>query len=101
MGSDDKVYGGTSKAAVARRLELTRTFFSLSQKDFAARADLSPSAYNHIEVARTYPSVETAIRICDAYQITLDWIYRGEPSGLPDDTHDGIHSMYRTQRKIV
>jgi DNA-binding XRE family transcriptional regulator len=53
------------------------------QKDFAEQADISPNTYNQWEKGKVYPDLQYAIRLCDQYGITLDWIYLGDPSGLP------------------
>lgn len=69
-------------AAIGERLLLTRTALGLSQKEFARRARISPSAYNHLEAGRHRPSIENALALRAAYGLTLDWIYGGDPSGL-------------------
>lgn len=73
-----------SLPAIAARLLATRLALGYEkQKDFAAKAGVSPTAYNNWEGAVKRPGVEAAIQLCTAFGLTLDWIYRGDASGLP------------------
>lgn len=69
-------------AAVGRRLLLTRQALGHAQNDFARKAGISPSRFNHYETGRHLPSLDAAQAICDAHDLTLDWIFRGDASGL-------------------
>jgi len=86
-----------SKSAVGERLRLTRQITGLDQGEFAGRAGIAPNTYNQIEKGKKYPSTEKAIALCEAYDLTLDWIYRGDPSGLRYQTADAIKAL-RTAR---
>lgn len=72
-----------SPESIGQRLEMTRRVFGLNQQDFAARAGIAQNTYNQIERGKKRPSVEVAILLCEAYNLTLDWVFRGDPSGLP------------------
>jgi transcriptional regulator with XRE-family HTH domain len=70
--------------AIAERLRMTREALGIKkQKEFAERADISPNTYNQWEKGRVYPDLQYVIRLRDEYGLTLDWIYLGDPSGLP------------------
>ena len=69
--------------AMAARLKLTRAALGLSQAELCRRADLSRNTYNQWERGHGRPDVHYAMRLCEAFGITLDWIYRGEIFGLP------------------
>lgn len=69
--------------AMAARLKLTRAALGLSQAELCRRADLSRNTYNQWERGHGRPDVHYAMRLCDAFGITLDWIYRGQTFGLP------------------
>jgi DNA-binding XRE family transcriptional regulator len=69
--------------AIAARLRATREAFGLGQNEFARRAGIASNTYNQYEQARNLPRLDFANQICDTYGVTLDWIYRGDPSGLP------------------
>jgi transcriptional regulator with XRE-family HTH domain len=69
--------------AIAARLRATRAVFGLAQYEFAERAGISGNTYNQYEQARNLPRLDFANQLCDTYGVTLDWIYRGDISGLP------------------
>jgi transcriptional regulator with XRE-family HTH domain len=69
--------------AIAGRLRATREAFGLGQNEFARRAGIASNTYNQYEQAKNLPRLDFANQICDTYGVTLDWIYRGDPSGLP------------------
>lgn len=79
--------------AIGLRLELTRQVFGLAQNEFCARAKIAPNTYNQYEQGKRKPTIESAIALCDAYDLTLDWIYRGDPSGLRYDTADALKAL--------
>lgn len=70
---------------VARRLTLARRAYGLDQRDFGERAGLSQPQYNQFETGRRLLTLAAAMRLCDEYNLTLDWLYRDEPSNLPRD----------------
>lgn len=80
------------------RLQLTRQAFSLSQTEFADAAGLTQHAYNQYERGHRRPNIDAAIALCDRYGITLDWIYRGDPSGLPYKLADLIKNLRAHRR---
>jgi transcriptional regulator with XRE-family HTH domain len=88
-----RVSEGREKQAVAARLMLTRQVVGLSQGEFADRAGLAANTYNQYESAKNMPSLDSAHRLCDAYSLTLDWIYRGDPSGLRYEMADAIKAL--------
>ena len=74
---------------IARRLRWTRTAIGLlrdgegiPQGAFAEDAGLKVNAYNQYEQGRNRPSLDAALCLVSRYNITLDWIYLGDPSGL-------------------
>lgn len=74
----------TSPEAIARRLFLTRHALGIEEQGaFALAAGTERSTYNNYEKGKRIPKLDQAIRLCDTYELTLDWIYRGDPSGLP------------------
>jgi len=69
--------------AIAARLRATRGAFGLGQNEFARRAGIATNTYNQYEQGRNLPRLDLANQICDVFSVTLDWIYRGDRSGLP------------------
>lgn len=74
---------GTSLDAIARRLERTRVALGLTQSEFADKAGIARNTYNQWEKGKGRPQLDGAIALCHVYNLTLDWIYFGETSGLP------------------
>jgi transcriptional regulator with XRE-family HTH domain len=68
---------------VATRLRRTREAFKMGQGEFAAAAGIAFNTYNQYEQGARLMRLENAIALCDRFDITLDWIYRGDTSGLP------------------
>ncbi len=74
----------TSLAATGQRLLATRLALGYeSQLEFAHAAGVSPQAWNNYERGRSRPALEIALALCAQFQLTLDWIYRGDAGGLP------------------
>ena len=73
----------TSLKAVGTRLRLTRIALGFdAQGKFAKAAGIAGNTYNQYEKGNRTPDLQQAIRLCDRFTLTLDWIYRGDPSGL-------------------
>jgi transcriptional regulator with XRE-family HTH domain len=70
-------------ASVDARLRLTREAFGLEQHEFADKAGIARNAYNQYEQEKRLPRLDAAIKICEVYDLTLDWIFRGKLGGLP------------------
>ena len=69
--------------AIASRLIATREALGLKQSEFAKRAGIPVNTYNQYEKAVSQPRLDYAYALHDTYGLTLDWIYIGDPSGLP------------------
>ncbi|NIA67802.1 helix-turn-helix transcriptional regulator [Pelagibius litoralis] len=69
--------------AIAERLRVTRDALGLSQAEMCRGSGIATNTYNQWEKGRGRPELDKAILICDAYGLTLDWIYLGDSSGLP------------------
>lgn len=69
--------------AIAHRLRMTREALGLNQTELCERAGVKRNTYNQWEQGKGRPQIDEAQKLCDAFNITLDWIYRGDPSGLP------------------
>jgi transcriptional regulator with XRE-family HTH domain len=81
---------GALSKDVARRLMLTRQAFALNQLDFAEAASLSQPQYSQFETGKRLLSLRAALNLVQKYNITLDWLYLGDPSGLPARLADAI-----------
>lgn len=80
---------------VGRRLSLTRRALQMQQEEWAQDAGLSQPRYNPYETGRRLLTLEAAMLLCNRYNLTLDWLYRGDPSGLPYKLADAIRKLRR------
>lgn len=67
---------------VGNRLEVTRIALGRKQADLARILLISPQRWNNYERGAKPLDIEIAIRICDKFGVTLDWLYRGDLSTL-------------------
>ena len=94
----DDPYEGREKDAVGARLELSRQAVGLDQRTFARNAGIKSSTYNQYETGKNMPQIAAAHALCDSYRLSLDWIYRGEMSGLPQQVHSAIAAVRRLRK---
>lgn len=80
---------------VAKRLMLARKAYGLDQQEFGTRAGLSQPQYNQFETGRRLLTLMPAIRLCDEYNLTLDWLFRDDPSGLPPTLWLAIRALMK------
>lgn len=73
---------------VERRLALARKAIGVDQQEFGTAAGLSQPRYNQYEKGKRLLTLDAAMKLCEHYGLTLDWLYRGDPSGLPYRLHD-------------
>lgn len=74
----------TSKQAVGRRLRLVRERYPLGKQADAARLlGVDLKRYNNWELGVVLFPVSAATKLCIKTGVDLDYIYRGEVSGLP------------------
>jgi Predicted transcriptional regulators len=85
-------------SAIGRRLAMTREVFGMQQNDFADGAKIADNTYNQYENGKKRPSLENAMKLCDHYGLTLDWIYLGDPSGLRYETANAIKALRQARR---
>lgn len=77
---------------VARRLAAARKALGLDQEEFGAGGNLSQPRYNQYETGRRLLTLSAAMALCERYNLTLDYLYRGDPSGLPYRLADKVKS---------
>lgn len=75
---------GDHAADTARRLRYTRAALGVEdQREFGEAAGLEQSLYNRFETGKRLLTLQAAMKLCARYSLTLDWLYRGDPSSLP------------------
>jgi DNA-binding XRE family transcriptional regulator len=73
-----------TKEAVAERLEIARIALGFqTQQAFAATIDVSAAKWNNYVAGRDRISLNVALELCKKHRLSLDWIYRADPTGLP------------------
>lgn len=82
-----------SITAIAERLVRTRMALGLNQTQLCARAGLAKNTYNQWEGAHGRPGLDYAIQLCDAFDLTLDWIYLGHESCLRGHFIERLHAL--------
>jgi len=80
----------TSVEQIALRLRVTREALGLSQVELCRRSGLATNTYNQWEKGKGRPDLDGAIAYSKAFRIPLDWIYLGDPSGLPHSVAGNI-----------
>ena len=88
-----------TKMAVGQRMGLLREALGLDQKEFSRRAGLKPTTYNQYELGINMPELKSANKICDAYHVTLDFIYRGDSGSLKYETEAAIAAIKMLRKK--
>src|SRR5262245_2944802 len=87
-------FPGVTPAAVGERLRHVREALELSQKEFGRRAGISKSAMNNIEAGRNFPTIPNLVALCEAHDITLQWVCTGSMKGL---RHELVEAIRRNE----
>lgn len=86
----DREDKGPLKINVGRRLRQLREALALDQKAFGQSVGLSQPRYSMYETGERLLSVPIALDICEEFTVSMDWLYRGDPSALPGDLRERI-----------
>lgn len=74
-----------SHKEVGRRLELTRRALGFkTQVEFCKAIKIDKTVWNPFETGVRRITLTVALKIRHRFAVPLDWIYCGDPSGLPD-----------------
>lgn len=68
---------------IAKRLVTLREAVALNAAELCRRTGMSANRWSQYESGERRITLEAASILCDKYGVTLDWIYRGDESGLP------------------
>jgi transcriptional regulator with XRE-family HTH domain len=74
----------TSPEYVAKRLQLFRKSLGLRQVDLARELGWSQQKWGQWEKGRRIPNIPDMIELAERYGLTLDYVYRGDMSRLPE-----------------
>ena len=65
------------------RLKAARIALKLSAKEVCEAINIQQNTYSQWETGKSMVDVAAAARLKKNFGITLDWIYSGDPAGLP------------------
>jgi len=68
---------------IANRLKAARMALDLSQKDLYDTLGVKAAAWSHWESGKRMPDPVVMFELYKLHGITLEWIYGGDPRGLP------------------
>ena len=68
---------------IGERLHKLRNAMGLKQGAVAEMLGITHSAWSQYESGKRKLTIEVAGNLAVRFGVTLDWIYRGDPSGLP------------------
>lgn len=92
--------GADSTKAIGRRLRALREVKGLSQDkiaDIVGMASKSAS-WNGYERGKNAIPAHHALALCRIYNVTMDWIYRGIPLGMPYELLKELEAWEATQK---
>ena len=78
--------------AVGRRVAALRQYRGLNQKDFAASVRIDATSLGNIEKGKKPLKADMAYRIAERWGVSMDFLYRGHLTELPDDLADSLMS---------
>lgn len=65
------------KEVMGQRLKAALKFRSMTQKDLADKTNITESSISRLINGERTPRTDTAIKICDALGVSLDWYVNG------------------------
>lgn len=68
---------------IARRLTQLLEALKINAAELCRQTGLSTNRWSQYETAERRITLDAALILCDRYGITLDWIYFGDISGMP------------------
>lgn len=80
---------------VARRIVMTREALNLTPTELAENLGISIQRLNNYESGRRPFDIDLAIALCDQWDVTLEWLYRGKRSGLSADLLAKLRTVER------
>lgn len=84
---------GRSTRAIGNRLTKIREVMGLTQTKFARSIGVTQGTVAGWEGGHRPPGLKIGHALCDKYNLTLDYIYRGDTSGLPLSLLTELHKL--------
>lgn len=88
---------------IGHRIKLRRKELHMKQSELAEILDISNNHVSSIETGREKPSLETLLQICDALNVTPDYILLGNmhANDIPQDILDGLRLCCKEDVNLV
>lgn len=86
------------RVRVGRNLLWARRLIDRNRTRIADDFGVLHTAWRKWEIGETFPDAGTMVAFCDRYHFTMDWIYRGRLSGLPEDLRT---LLYRAHPELL
>lgn len=77
------MFSAQQRKEIGGRLREAREAFGLNQTEFAHRAGLAQHRYNQYEKGERPLTLDAAMRICNEYGLSLDWLFRKDATLIP------------------
>ena len=91
--------------SLGKRIAKRRRELGLTQVEVNARAELSDKYLSNIETARSIPSIDVLMRICEALSVTPDYLLTGmlikENTEMSDRISDKTKSLSVNKMKLL
>ena len=69
--------------SIAKRLVALRGALDISAAAMCRTTGMTANRWSQYENGGRRITLDAAVLLCEKYGVTLDWIYRGDESGLP------------------
>ena len=79
-----------ARKTLPKRLHLTLDALEASQADVCRATGLKANRLSQYVSGERPLTLDAAVKICDAYGVTLDWLFLADPSGLPGKLHSKL-----------
>ncbi len=90
---------------IGKRVATARKERGLTQDKLAEKADISNNYLSHIETSRSIPSLETLMNICDALDVTPDYLLLGTSDRQKDylisDIEDKLNQCTDYEKRVI
>jgi len=99
MARKNELYSAMS---VGQRIMVTRLAIGITQRAFAMPLGVTREAQTQYESGARYPKWEHAIAMCDAWGLTMDWLFRGDISGLSPMLVEKINrNLHKAKARVI
>lgn len=68
---------------IGARLRAAREALGLTQAEFYRRAGIAQNAYSQYESGKRLLTLNQAIKLRDAFGLSLDWLFQGDLAAMP------------------